>query len=405
MVNLSTTRKTTQAVMVEKIQSFAKEYLDEIIRIRRHIHAHPELSFHEKETAAFVVQQLNAWGISATTGIGGYGITAFIEGKNPSSRCYALRADMDALPIVEKNDTTYKSQHDGVMHACGHDVHTASLLGAAKILNTLKSEWEGTVQLIFQPAEEVLPGGASLMIKDGVFSKRKPDAIFGQHVFPELPAGKVGFRKGAYMASTDEIYITITGKGGHGAKPDQVVDPVLISAHLLVALQQVVARWANPQMPTVLSFGKINANGATNIIPSELKLEGTFRTFNEKWRYEAHERMKALAKGLVEGMGGEVDFRIEVGYPVVFNNPEVTEKAMLLSQEYLGENNVVPLDMRTTAEDFAYYSQLLPGCFYRLGTAAENGKFSHPVHHPQFDVNEDALLTGMGLMAWLAIKS
>lgn len=391
--------------MVEKIQSLAKDYLEEIISIRRHIHAHPELSFHEKETAAFVVQQLNAWGISAQSGIGGHGICAFIEGKNPSSRLYALRADMDALPIEEKNDAVYKSKKPGVMHACGHDVHTASLLGAAKILKALHSEWEGTVQLIFQPAEEVLPGGASLMIKEGVFSKQMPEGIFGQHVFPELTAGKVGFRKGPYMASTDEIYITITGKGGHGAKPDQVIDPVLISAHLLVALQQVVSRWANPQMPTVLSFGKIHAHGATNIIPTEIKLEGTFRTFDESWRYEAHNRMKKLAIGLVEGMGATIDFRIEVGYPVVFNNPELTEKAIQLSKEFLGDANVVPLDMRTTAEDFAYYSQLLKGCFYRLGTAADNGIHSFPVHHPQFDINENALLTGMGLMAWLAIKS
>jgi amidohydrolase len=391
--------------MVEKIQSFAKDYLEEIISIRRHIHAHPELSFHEKETAAFVIEKLNAWGISAQAGIGGHGICAFIEGKNPSSRLYALRADMDALPIEEKNDTVYKRKQPGVMHACGHDVHTASLLGAAKILNALKSEWEGTVQLIFQPGEEVLPGGASLMIKDGVFSQQTPVGIFGQHVFPELSAGKVGFRKGAYMASADEIYITITGKGGHGAKPDQVIDPVLISAHLLVALQQVVSRWANPQMPTVLSFGKIHANGATNIIPTEIKLEGTFRTFDETWRYEAHERMKKMATGLVEGMGASIDFRIEVGYPVVFNNPELTEKAIQLSKEFLGEANVVALDMRTTAEDFAYYSQLLPGCFYRLGTASDNGTLSFPVHHPQFDINENALLTGMGLMAWLAIKS
>lgn len=391
--------------MITRIQSLAQTLLPEITAIRRHIHAHPELSFQEKETALFVKTKLTEWGIAVQSDIAGHGLVAYINGQEPDSRLIALRADMDALPIIEENDVVYKSTREGIMHACGHDAHTASLLGAAKILFELRNEWKGTIQLIFQPAEEVLPGGASLMIDAGIFKAKKPQAIFGQHVFPELPAGKVGFRPGPYMASTDELYVTVKGKGGHGAKPDKAIDPVLISAHLIVALQQVASRWTNPQMPTVLTFGKVQANGATNIIPNEVKLEGTFRTFSESWRKEAHVRMVQLAKGLVEGMGGEVDFRIEVGYPVVMNDEQLTHSAIEAAKEYLGEENVVPLDMRTTAEDFAYYSQQMPGCFYRLGTATPDGKKTAPVHNSRFDIDEQSLLTGMGLMAWLALKS
>jgi amidohydrolase len=390
--------------ILAKIRSLAETHYADVLAMRRHIHMHPELSYQEVETASFVAAQLQRMGLEVKTGIGGHGLTAFIHGKNPDSRLVALRADMDALPIGELNEVEYKSKHEGVMHACGHDVHTASLLGAAIILNSLRDELEGTIQLVFQPAEEVLPGGASLMLKDGVFAKRSPAAIFGQHVYPELPAGKIGLKPGMYMASTDELYVTVKGRGGHGAKPDRNIDPVLIASHLIVALQQVVSRWSNPAMPSVLSFGKVIANGATNIIPNEVKLEGTFRTFDEKWRKEAHQRMVALAEGLVRGMGGEVDFRIEVGYPVLKNDDALTKQAKEKAIEYLGHENVVDLDVRMTAEDFAYYGHEMPGCFYRLGTAspADDTK-SFSVHHPRFDIDETALKTGMGLMAWMAM--
>lgn len=390
--------------MIEKIKTLAKAGLDEVIAMRRHLHAHPELSFREFNTSAYVQKKLGEWGIPFKAGVAGTGVVAVIEGKTSAAKkVVALRADMDALPIVEENETPYKSKNEGVMHACGHDVHTSSLLGAANILNNMKNDFEGSVQLIFQPGEEVLPGGASLMIKEGVFAESKPVAIFGQHVYPELPAGKIGLKPGIYMASTDEIYVTVKGLGGHGAKPHRNIDPVLISAHLVVALQQVVSRWAEPATPTVLSFGKVIANGATNIIPNEVKLEGTFRTFDEKWRREAHARMKELAQHLVLSMGGEVDFRIDVGYPVLHNHEELTARAKQRAIDFLGKENVVDLGLRMTAEDFSYYTRVMPGCFYRLGTAEAGGGKSFPVHNSHFDIDENALETGMGMMVWQAL--
>ena len=389
--------------MKEQIQQLAKQYAQEFIEIRRHIHAHPELSFQEVETAAFVRKKLDSWGIEYTAQVGGEGVVAIVKGNNPSSRSVALRGDMDALPIEEKTGVEYQSKNIGIMHACGHDVHTTCLLGAAKILNELKDHWNGTLTLVFQPAEEKLPGGASIMLKEGLFSKEKPQKMLAQHVFPELPVGKVGITPGAYMASSDELYITVKGKGGHGAKPDHAVDPVLIASHLVIALQQVVSRWSNPITPSVLTIGKVIANGATNVIPSEVIMEGTFRTFDENWRSDAHQRMIALAKGLVEGMGGTVEFRVERGYPVVYNDPEVTAVSRKIAEDYLGKDNVVTLERRATAEDFAYFSQVVPGCFYRLGTASENGDNRFSVHHPQFNIDEKAIELGMGLMAFMAI--
>lgn len=391
--------------LLVEIQHLAKELWPALVQHRRHLHAHPELSYHEKETSAYVASYLRALGLEPQTGIGGYGLTAVIEGQEPHSSCVALRADMDALPIEEANTVPYVSQHVGVMHACGHDVHTTALLGAATILFRTRHLWTGRVQLIFQPAEEVLPGGASLMIRDGVFEQTQPTAIVGQHVYPELPAGTIGLKPGPYMASTDEIYVTVTGIGGHGAKPHKNIDPVLIASHLVVALQQVVSRWAHPAMPSVLSFGKFIANGATNIIPNTVQLAGTFRTFDEEWRNEAHRRMTQLAESLVAGMGGQVEFRIERGYPVLHNDPEITQRCRAWAVDYLGASNVVDLDLRMTAEDFAYYSQIMPGCFYRLGTADPNSEEkSYSVHHPRFDIDEQALETGAGLMAWMAVQ-
>ncbi|RVU01473.1 amidohydrolase [Mucilaginibacter limnophilus] len=387
----------------EKIQEAAKSIYSDVVNNRRHLHANPELSFHEVETSAFVARKLDELNISYQK-MADTGLVALIKGDKPSDKVVALRADMDALPILEANEVPYKSQKPGVMHACGHDVHTSSLLGTAKILTSLKSEFGGTVKLIFQPAEEKLPGGASLMIKEGVLENPKPAAVIGQHVMPLIDAGKVGFRAGKYMASTDELYVTVKGKGGHGAQPQQNIDPVIITAHILTALQQIVSRFNDPKSPSVLSFGKVIANGATNVIPNEVYLEGTFRTMDEKWREEAHKRMKKMAEGMAESMGGTCEFNIMKGYPFLINEENLTNATRGFAEDYLGKENVLDLDIWMAAEDFAYYSQAADSCFYRLGTRNEERGITSSVHTPTFDIDETALQTSTGLMAYLAVK-
>jgi amidohydrolase len=387
----------------EKIQALAKNIFDDVVANRRHLHSHPELSFHEVETSAFVAGKLDELGLTYER-MADNGLVSLIKGNKPSDSVVALRADMDALPILEANDVSYKSQNEGVMHACGHDVHTSSLLGAAKILTSLKDEFGGTIKLIFQPAEEKLPGGASLMIKEGVLENPKPQAVIGQHVMPLIDAGKVGFRAGKYMASTDELYVTVKGKGGHAAQPQQNIDPVIITAHILTALQTIVSRTSDPKAPTVLSFGKVIANGATNVIPNEVYLEGTFRALDEKWRAEAHIKMKKMAEGIAESMGGSCDFNIVKGYPFLINEPKLTAATRAHAEDYLGKENVLDLDIWMAAEDFAYYSQVADACFYRLGTRNESRGITSSVHTPTFDVEETALETSVGLMAYLAIK-
>jgi amidohydrolase len=391
-------------MLKDRIKSLAQAYKQEVIDLRRHLHSHPELSFKEFQTAAFVAEKLKAIGITEIESKATTGWSALIKGKNPEKKVVALRADMDALPIIEANEVPYKSQNPGVMHACGHDAHTASLLGAAKILHEVRDQFEGTIKLIFQPGEEIIPGGASLMIKDKVLENPRPNFILGQHVMPMIPAGKVGFRSGLYMASADELYLTIKGKGGHGAMPETFIDPVLISAHLLVALQQIVSRVANPKIPSVLSFGRVEALGATNIIPNEVKIQGTFRTLDEAWRAKAHQKMRQIAEGIVEGMGGQLDFEIRKGYPFLKNNPELTARSVAAAQTYLGAENVLDLDIWMAAEDFAYFSQEIDGCFYRLGTRNEARGITSGVHTPTFDIEEEALEIGAGLMAWLAVS-
>lgn len=391
--------------MKEKIQALAQQYLSDIVTCRRHLHAHPELSFKEFETGKYVAAQLSALGIEHKHGVAGNGVVALIKGKNPRKRTVALRADLDALPISEANNVPYKSKNEGIMHACGHDVHTASLLGTARILHALRTEFEGTVKCIFQPGEELLPGGASLMIKAGVLENPRPASIFGQHVHPPLRAGMIGIKPGIFMASADEIYVTVKGRGGHGAMPQDCIDPIVITAQMIVALQQVVSRYADPAVPTVLTFGKINSTGgATNIIPNEVKFMGTFRTMHEKWRAEAHKRMKKIAEGIAKGYGAACEFQIIKGYPVLFNHEELTLRSKQWAVEFLGKNNVVDLPLRMTSEDFAFYSQAMPACFYRLGTGNPERGITSSVHTETFDIDEAALETGMGLMAWLALK-
>ena len=387
----------------DKIQSLSADIFEQVRGYRQHIHANPELSFKEFETSAFIKKHLEEWGIPYTE-MADTGVVGIIVGGIPSDKIVALRADMDALPIIEANDKPYVSKNAGVMHACGHDVHSSSLLGTAYILNSMKAEFAGKIKLIFQPGEEVLPGGASIMIKEGVLENPKPQAIIGQHVMPLIDAGKVGFRSGIYMASTDELYVTVHGKGGHGAQPHQNIDPVLIAAHIVVALQQIVSRNADPRLPSVLSFGKVQANGATNIIPNEVKMEGTFRTLNEDWRKEAKKLMKKMAEGIAESMGGSCDFNIMDGYPYLINEEKLSDNARLYAEDYLGKENVLDLDIWMAAEDFAYYSQVTDACFYRLGTGNKEKGTSYSVHTPNFDIDEDALKLSTGLMAYIALK-
>lgn len=391
--------------MKERIQELARQYHPNSIQQRRYLHQHPELSFEEVQTGRYIAARLQELGIEHRHGVAENGVVALIKGRNPKKKVVALRADMDALPIQETNQVDYKSQRAGIMHACGHDVHTASLLGTARILHELRDQFEGTVKCIFQPGEEKLPGGASIMIKEGVLERPKPVSIFGQHVHPPLRAGLIGLKPGIYMASSDEIYVTVKGKGGHGAMPQECIDPVVITAQIIVALQQIISRYADPAIPSVLTFGKINTTGgATNIIPNEVKLEGTFRTMHEKWRSEAHKRMKKMAESIAKSMGGACDFNILRGYPVLHNNPELTVRTKKWAIEFMGKERVVDLPLRMTSEDFAYFAQAMPACFYRLGTGNPERGIQSPLHTSTFDVDESALETGMGLMSWLAIK-
>jgi len=391
-------------MLINKIKHLAEEYFHEVVGMRRQIHANPELSFKEFKTAALVSDFLARNEIPHQKGVAKTGVVGLIHGKNPEKKIIALRADMDALLISEKNKIPFRSKNPGVMHACGHDVHTASLLGAAKILHEIRDYFEGTVKLIFQPSEEEYPGGAKVMIEEGVLESPAPSSIFGQHVFPELDAGKVGMRPGKFMASTDEIYITVRGRGGHGAIPHQNIDPVLIGSHIVIALQQIVSRNSNPAMPTVLSIGRFIAEGHTNIIPDEVHLAGIIRTFNEEWRREIKQKLTTIARGVARSMGGSCHVRIDQGYPFLVNDDLLTRKAMDHAAEFLGEQNVVELDMRTTAEDFAYFSQKIPGCFYRLGIRNLEKGITSSLHSSTFDVDEESLRTGMGLMAWLTIR-
>jgi amidohydrolase len=391
--------------MIEKIKQLSRAVAQEVILHRRYIHQNPELSFQEVQTAQYIRDQLKKWNIPFESGIGGNGVVASIKGFNPDSKTICLRADMDALPIDEKTFLEYSSIRPGIMHACGHDVHTASLLGTCFILKQISSEFEGTIRCIFQPGEELAPGGASLMIKDGVLTNPVPTGIIGQHVYPVLKAGQVGFRTGKMMASSDEIEIKILGKGGHGALPHLSVDPVIIASHSIIAVQQIVSRKADPIMPTVLNFGYIKSqNGTHNVIPESVEIKGTFRTFDEKWREEGLLKIQKIIKGIAESMGGVAEVKINRGYPFLINDQKLTDHCREAAEEYLGKENVFELPLRLTSEDFAFYTHHVPGCFYRLGTNNADGDYSHQVHTPYFNIDETALSISTGLMAWMAIK-
>ncbi len=391
------------ATKTENLRRDAEALEKTLVSDRRHLHQNPELSFEEVQTSAFVQERLRDLNIPFTSGIGGYGVVANLQGHSPGP-VVALRADMDALPIQEANEVPYASKVPGVMHACGHDVHTASLLGVAALLRSRTQDFSGTVRFLFQPAEEKLPGGASLMIRDGALANPTPQAIYGQHVMPLLPAGTVGFRSGRYMASADEIRLTIRGKGGHAAMPHLNTDAVLIASHIVVALQQVVSRRANPTLPSVLSFGHIIGEGAYNVLPNDVRLRGTFRTMDETWRDQAHALIREIASGTASAMGAVCDVEIDRGYPMLFNHPESTALARSTAEAYLGPQQVVDLDLWMAAEDFAFYAQQIPATFYRLGTRNEAKGWVSSVHTSTFDVDESALPLGAGLMAAIALE-
>jgi amidohydrolase len=384
--------------LTQTIRQLAADYAAEFIGVRRHLHAFPELSYQEFETSAFVQQALTKMGIAFTV-MAGTGVVGLIEGKDANSRIVALRADMDALPILEANEVDYVSTKPGIMHACGHDVHTSCLLGAAKILQQLKGEWSGTVKLIFQPGEEKNPGGASLLIKAGVLDNPKPAAIFGLHVHPQMAVGKLSFRAGKVMASADELYITVRSKGGHAAAPQYTADTILVASHIIIALQQVISRNLDPQMPSVLSITSFQGGSTTNVIPSEVKLMGTFRAMDEAWRFKAHELIRKISEGVAHSMGAEIDCHIDIGYPSVYNNEDLHQIAKAIAINYMGDALVEETEMRMGAEDFGYYTQLIPGCFYRLGTMNTARGIVSGVHTPTFNIDEAAIETGMGMMA------
>ncbi len=385
----------------KKIKELSEDYLKEVIEIRRHIHKYPELSFQEKETSAYIKSVLRKWQIPFQENIADTGIVVILKGKNPEKRCVGLRADFDALAIKEENNVSYCSENKGVMHACGHDAHTASLLGTIKILCKLKTQWEGSVKAVFQPAEEILPGGAKQMIEEGVLENPKVNSMFGQHVLPDLEVGKVGFKTGIYMASTDELYITINGKGGHAALPEKNKNPIKVASKLISDLYDYFDN--EKQISSVFSIGFIEGNGSTNIVPDKVKITGTFRAMDEGWRKNAHQKMLEIIEAIEKRYVVEIDFEIRKGYPFLENDVLLTEKAIFLAREYLDDDNVNFLPIRMTAEDFSYFSKEVPSCFYRLGTANKEKGIVHNLHTSRFDIDEKSLGIGMGLMAWLAI--
>ncbi len=386
--------------IISKLRARNSQLFPEAVSLRREIHRNPELAFEEFQTGKLVANYLKDIGLKPIEGIAKTGVVAYIRGKRPSP-IIALRADMDALPIREENNVPYKSRNPGKMHACGHDFHTASLLLTAKLLVEHTDYLEGSIKLIFQPSEEKAPGGASVMIEEGVLND--VDVILGQHAMPLIDVGKTGIRAGKYMASSDEIYITVKGKGGHGAQPHTTIDPVSISAQAISYAQQIVSRRNDPRIPSVLTFGKIIADGATNIIPDKVLIEGTFRTFDENWRTNAHKLLQKVFRQTAESLDATADVKILKGYPVLYNDPKVTSYVKNAMQEFLGEENVEELELWMASEDFAFYTHKIPGCFYRTGIRNKRKNIVSHLHTPTFDIDEDVLEFAPALMAYLAI--
>jgi amidohydrolase len=389
--------------LLPQIKQIAKEIEEKLIETRRHIHSHPELSYEEFETANFIEAQLKKIGITIISRCAKTGVVALIEGNNPSARIVALRADMDALPIEEKNDVPYKSKNIGVMHACGHDVHSTCLLGAAEILFATKNHWDGTVKLIFQPGEEKNPGGASLMIADNVLENPKPEKIFGMHVHPQMEVGTFSFRGGVVMASADEIYVTLNGNGGHAAAPHNTTDIIVVAAQIITGLQQIISRNNNPFNPSVLSITSIQGGNTTNVIPSQVQLKGTLRCMDEAWRTKAQNLVTKYINETAATYGATANVNIDKGYPMVYNNEALSDHAKNLAVLCKAQDAISTTELRMAAEDFAYYGQHIPACFFRLGAGNKALGIIHNVHTPIFNVDEKCIAEGAVIMAWLGI--
>lgn len=388
----------------EKVEHFAEFYFEEIVEYRRHFHKYPELSNQEEKTADFICSKLDEWSLQYVKNVGGYGIYGFVEGQNPEKRTIALRADMDALPIKEETNLPFKSVNEGVMHACGHDLHMSSLLGTIKILKELTNDFEGRVMFIFQPSEETYPGGALKMLKAGMFDEMIPSKIFAFHSTPEMECGYVGMTEGKAMASTDEIYIDIIGRGGHGATPELNIDPVLVASHVVIALQSIVSRNASPTVPTTFSIGKFIADGRTNIIPNSVHLEGIIRTFDETWRKECHKLIEKISTQTAEAFGAKAKVFIDHGYPFVYNDVALTRKVVEKAKQYFGDSKVLNIPPRMTAEDFSYFSQQAPSCYFRVGTGKKGTPITN-LHTSNFDIDEKSIKYAMGFSAFLAFSS
>ena len=393
--------------MIDRLRALADDAHPEVVRLRRALHRRPELAFEEHETAALIAETLRDLGLDPTTGVAQTGVVAHIEGGRPGPTV-ALRADIDALPITEATGLDFASEVDGKMHACGHDAHSAMLLGAASVLQEVREDLAGTVRLVFQPSEEKAPGGASVMIEEGVLGEMgghaRVDRIFGQHVFPELPAGTIGVRGGVFMASADEVYLTVRGKGGHAAAPERLVDAVLVQAHVLTALQAVVSRNRPPGVPSILSFGRIEAAGATNVLPDVVRLDGTFRSMDEDWRFRAHDLIRRTAEKTAEAFGATCEVKITVGYPALRNDEDAAAFARATAVALVGEDRVMDLPMWYASEDFAFYTEAVPGCFTILGVGNEAAGITSGLHTPTMTVDEDALRTGTAFLAALAAR-
>ncbi len=383
--------------LLNKINLLSEQVFPESLQHRQYLHQHPEISWLEINTSKYIQSFLVEENVPFQL-FAGHGVVASIACNNPTSRCIALRADMDALPIQEENDLKYKSCNSGVMHACGHDVHMACLMGALKVINKLKNEIDGTIKFIFQPSEEKQPSGAEKMIQEGVLTNPSVDAIYGLHVTPELECGKIGYRAGKFMASADEIYIEVMGPGGHASQPHKSADTILIASHIIIALQQIVSRNADPLMPTVLSFGDIQGHGATNIIPTSVKIKGTLRTFDEDWRKSIHHKIKSISSNIAASMGAKVDVQIPEGLPFVLNDDALTMNAVNMFKHVFESENIIEMPIRMGAEDFAFYSHQIPASFFRLGTGNSITQVNKKLHTSTFNIDDQAIKVGIKLL-------